>query len=374
MYMLLSCQKLARGLDALTNSSQTQLSTSSFTLLPPAQIESNLAARAASSPGLILQSLEAVVRINKGFKNDLCTRTRPQLGEGQTFFTPTFPTLSLAPHHPLPSGCMFIPPPFSPSPSPSTGRMFISCLEVAIQVPRVYPAHKVLRSRFISSVHRLVECLGSALLPLLPAALEVLVTTQVCVCVGEGGEWEMIMVGEGYVQVVLLRRTLHSYIPLCFSSMPRQPVESPHPCPVSPFRAPPPHTSAGRRVGPYRGASADQPAGTQVRGIGVRSSGCVEAAPQGQAALPLCGRPRFPFLTAPCLSVLTAPHPPPSLLRFKESMAGLLQGLLPVLIARLHTVLAADWDWSGKLALASVAAAAVPQGGGVAGVNGGGGS
>ena len=57
--------------------------------------------------------------------------------------------------------------------------MFIRCLEAAIQVPRVYPTHKVLRARFISSVHRMVECLTTSLLPYLPSALEVLVTTQV---------------------------------------------------------------------------------------------------------------------------------------------------------------------------------------------------
>ena len=57
--------------------------------------------------------------------------------------------------------------------------MFVHFLEVAIQVPRTYPNNKQLRSRFISSVHRLVECLQAALLPMLPAALEVLVTTQV---------------------------------------------------------------------------------------------------------------------------------------------------------------------------------------------------
>lgn len=45
------------------------------------QIESHLTLRSPSSPGLILQALEAVVRLNKGFRTDLCTRTRPQLGE-----------------------------------------------------------------------------------------------------------------------------------------------------------------------------------------------------------------------------------------------------------------------------------------------------
>ena len=53
-------------------------------------------------------------------------------------------------------------------------------------------------------------------------------------------------------------------------------------------------------------------------------------------------------------------------------MSVLLQGLLPVLVARLHAVLAADWDWSGSQALASVsssntAVAAAMNKGGVTG-------
>ncbi|GAX84343.1 hypothetical protein CEUSTIGMA_g11765.t1 [Chlamydomonas eustigma] len=155
------------------------------------QIDSNLAVRSFNSPGLILQALEAIVRINKGFKTDLCIRARPQLG-----------------------------------------RMFMVCLETAIQVLHVYPSHKVLRNRFISSVHRLVECLGTAVLPMLPAALEALVTTQV-----------------------------------------------------------------------------DAPDLTEV------------------------------------LSLTNQ-----LILKFKEAMQGLLQSLLPVLIARLHTVLTAEWEWSGRMA------------------------
>ena len=56
--------------------------------------------------------------------------------------------------------------------------MFIRCLEVSLQVPRSYPCHKPLRSRFISLVHRLTECLSAGLLPYLPPALEVLINTQ----------------------------------------------------------------------------------------------------------------------------------------------------------------------------------------------------
>ena len=48
-----------------------------------------------------------------------------------------------------------------------------------------------------------------------------------------------------------------------------------------------------------------------------------------------------------------------NLLRFKEGMSVLLQGLLPVLVARLHAVLAGDWDWSGRQALASASASTV---------------
>lgn len=36
---------------------------------------------------------------------------------------------------------------------------------------------------------------------------------------------------------------------------------------------------------------------------------------------------------------------------------GLLQGLLPLLVARLHTHLGADWDWSGKMAAPATVAA-----------------
>ena len=49
-------------------------------------------------------------------------------------------------------------------------------------------------------------------------------------------------------------------------------------------------------------------------------------------------------------------------IRFKEAMSGLLQGLLPVLVTRLHVVLSADWDWSGKLALAVTSVAAATSG------------
>ena len=67
--------------------------------------------------------------------------------------------------------------------------MFIRCLEVSLQVPRSYPCHKPLRSRFISLVHRLTECLSAGLLPYLPPALEVLINTQARAG-GGGGSWQ----------------------------------------------------------------------------------------------------------------------------------------------------------------------------------------
>eukprot|EP00798_Chlamydomonas_sp_ICE-L_P025196 gene25196-10836_t len=161
------------------------------------QIEANLAMSqqggggGAGSPGLILQAMEAMVRVSKGFKTDLVTIKRPQLGA-----------------------------------------MFVRCLEASLQVPRVYPNHKLLRSRFISSVHRMVECLTTTLLPYLPAALEVLVNTQ------------------------------------------------------------------------------------------------VDAPDLGEV-----------------MSLVNQ-----LILRFKEALMDLLQGLLPVVISRLHSILDASWDWSGSMA------------------------
>jgi hypothetical protein len=47
-------------------------------------------------------------------------------------------------------------------------------LTSAIAIPRQLPAHKQLRARFISFLHRMVESLGATILPYLPPALEVL--------------------------------------------------------------------------------------------------------------------------------------------------------------------------------------------------------
>lgn len=58
-------------------------------------------------------------------------------------------------------------------------------------------------------------------------------------------------------------------------------------------------------------------------------------------------------------------------------MLSLLQGLLPLLVAHMHRVLGAEWDWSGKLgstacAVSTVAAAVPPAPQAAAGSPGGG--
>lgn len=96
------------------------------------------AAAVLAAPGLVLQALECVARLSKGFRQDLLTRGRPALGA-----------------------------------------MFAKSLEVGVRVLGTWPSSRMLRVRFISLLHRLVECLGMSLLPYLPPALEVLLQTQV---------------------------------------------------------------------------------------------------------------------------------------------------------------------------------------------------
>ncbi|MEW5306130.1 MAG: hypothetical protein WDW36_008620 [Sanguina aurantia] len=109
---------------------------------PNASTSAAAAASAAvavlAAPGLVLQALECVSRLSKGFRQDLLTRARPALGG-----------------------------------------MFAKSLEVGVRVLGTWPSSRMLRVRFISLLHRLVECLGLSLLPCLPPALEVLLQTQV---------------------------------------------------------------------------------------------------------------------------------------------------------------------------------------------------
>ncbi|KAL4444906.1 hypothetical protein ABPG77_003956 [Micractinium sp. CCAP 211/92] len=123
-------------------------------LLQPlvAQLEGNLAAAAAGGgaaaaaaaaagappPALLVQqALEAVTRVGKGLNVKLCTESRPELGA-----------------------------------------LLVGVVQSAVAVPRALPSNKQLRARFISFLHRMVECLGATLLPYLPSALEVLLYAE----------------------------------------------------------------------------------------------------------------------------------------------------------------------------------------------------
>ncbi|PSC72015.1 exportin-T isoform X1 [Micractinium conductrix] len=127
-------------------------------LLQPlvAQMEGNLAAAAAGGaaaaaaamPGappppalLVQQALEAVTRVGKGLALKLCTEQRPELGG-----------------------------------------LLVGALQAAVAAPRALPHNKQLRARFISFLHRMLECLGATLLPCLPPALEVLLNAQADAC------------------------------------------------------------------------------------------------------------------------------------------------------------------------------------------------
>lgn len=104
-------------------------------LLQPlvAQMEGQLAAAASSSgtptfasagpppPALLVQqALEAVTRVAKGLSLRLCTEARPELGG-----------------------------------------LLAGALQAAVAAPRALPSNKPLRARFISFLHRMVECLGA---------------------------------------------------------------------------------------------------------------------------------------------------------------------------------------------------------------------
>ncbi|KAL3158479.1 hypothetical protein ABBQ38_010711 [Trebouxia sp. C0009 RCD-2024] len=54
------------------------------------------------------------------------------------------------------------------------GTLLITALEAALRIPQQLPTSKPLRVRFISFLHRMVECLANRMLPYLPTAVEVL--------------------------------------------------------------------------------------------------------------------------------------------------------------------------------------------------------
>ncbi|KAL2651855.1 hypothetical protein R1flu_019983 [Riccia fluitans] len=59
---------------------------------------------------------------------------------------------------------------------PSIGNMFKQTVDVVLRVLVVFPKNKVLRSRVISFLHRMVDVLGSAVFPVLPVAIQQLLT------------------------------------------------------------------------------------------------------------------------------------------------------------------------------------------------------
>lgn len=54
------------------------------------------------------------------------------------------------------------------------GALFQDVLPVALLIPERVPRNKMLRARFISYLHRMVECLGAQVQPFLPQALAAL--------------------------------------------------------------------------------------------------------------------------------------------------------------------------------------------------------
>jgi hypothetical protein len=58
------------------------------------------------------------------------------------------------------------------------GSLFSDVLDVALQVPQQLPRNKILRVRFLSYLHRMVECLGSCMVPFLPRAFDALLHDQ----------------------------------------------------------------------------------------------------------------------------------------------------------------------------------------------------
>eukprot|EP00892_Ulva_mutabilis_P003832 jgi/Ulvmu1/1820/UM119_0038.1 len=87
----------------------------------------------ASQVMLLNHALEAVARLSKGFSQDRMTKHRPQIGAS-----------------------------------------FQDVLPVALLIPERLPRNRMLRARFISYLHRMVECLGTQLLPFLPQSMAAL--------------------------------------------------------------------------------------------------------------------------------------------------------------------------------------------------------
>lgn len=57
---------------------------------------------------------------------------------------------------------------------PGIGELFLRVLDASLQVPLAAPRNKGMRARVLALLHRLVEVLGSTLVPYMPRALETL--------------------------------------------------------------------------------------------------------------------------------------------------------------------------------------------------------
>ena len=65
--------------------------------------------------------------------------------------------------------------------------MFVRALEVCTRAPQAFPTHKLLRARFVSSVHRLVS--SEVLCPLVPGWLGGRRSGSLTIAVVVGGLW-----------------------------------------------------------------------------------------------------------------------------------------------------------------------------------------
>ncbi|CAD7697822.1 unnamed protein product [Ostreobium quekettii] len=90
-------------------------------------------AQQPTSVALVQQALEGISRLSKGFKQELATNHRPEIGQ-----------------------------------------LFVQAFDEALLIPQTFPDSKSLRARFISFVHRMVETIGTLTLPYLPMTLQVL--------------------------------------------------------------------------------------------------------------------------------------------------------------------------------------------------------
>eukprot|EP00899_Mesostigma_viride_P013244 jgi/Mesvir1/21920/Mv01977-RA.3 len=73
---------------------------------------------------------------------------------------------------------------------PAIGQMFKEVLEVVLRALRAFPRNRVLASRATSFIHRMADCLGTAVLPFLPPLLAQLLVARPMVAPGAAGGTE----------------------------------------------------------------------------------------------------------------------------------------------------------------------------------------